>query len=412
MDVGGSGGAGGGALALFRPLRVWLREVGAQGEQLRPLTVEQVLRAFWAALLRQGATAGGVEGGSGGAGAGGGLENGAGTGDGQADGGGAGVPLLELPHACDPAAHDASYVRPPADAPLWVRDAALAARGGAAAREAEAQLEGVGRLLLLSLAHGVPLPRWLPPHTPRLLLGAGEDEPPPPPPLAMAELQAALPRLAARSALLLSSVGTDLDLGELELGDFDLDELDDDMLEAGDAGAGRGGGKLGMVRAAAQWQLLRCRARATHALVRGFRQAQPAPLAACLASLRGEVLALAGCANRPLPSAAVEAALQFEDFPEGSTTPTLLRAMVRHWSDLQRRRFLLLLCGRVAPPPPPPPGLAAGLHGRLVVRCWAESTQLPPRPLRAFWTLLLPDYQEPRLLVQMMGVLMQSSDMA
>ena len=45
--------------------------------------------------------------------------------------------------------------------------------------------------------------------------------------------------------------------------------------------------------------------------------------------------------------------------------------------------------------------------GRLVVRCWAESTQLPPRPLRAFWTLLLPDYQEPRLLIQMMGVLMQ-----
>lgn len=42
-----------------------------------------------------------------------------------------------------------------------------------------------------------------------------------------------------------------------------------------------------------------------------------------------------------------------------------------------------------------------------MVRCWAESTQLPPRPLRAFWTLLLPDYQEPRLLIHMMGVLMQ-----
>jgi hypothetical protein len=400
MDVGGGGGAGGGALALFRPLRVWLREAGAQGEQLRPLTVEQVLRAFWAALLRQGATGGDVEKEKGG----GGLESG--DGDGQADGGGAGVPLLELPSTCDRAAFDASYVRPPADAPLWVRDAALAARGGAAARKAEAQLEGVGRLLLLSLAHGVPLPRWLPPHTPRLLLGA-EEEPPPPPPLAMAELQAALPRLAARSALLLSSVGTDLDLGELELGDFDLDELDDEIIEGGGGVAGPGGGKLGMVRAAAQWQLLRCRARATRALVRGFRQAQPAPLAACLVSLRGEVLALAGCANRPLPAAAVEAALCFEDWPEGSTTPTLLRAMIRHWSDLQRRRFLLLLCGRVAPPPPPPPGLAGGTHGRLVVRCWAESTQLPPRPLRAFWTLLLPDYQEPRLLIQMMGVLMQ-----
>ena len=401
MDVGGGGGAAGGALALFRPLRVWLREAGAQGEQLRPLTVEQVLRAFWAALLRQGATGGDVEGEEGS----GGPQNADGAGDGQADGGGAGMPLLELPPTCDPAASDASYVRPPADAPLWVRDTALAARGSAAAREAEVQLEGVGRLLLLSLAHGVPLPRWLPPHTPRLLLGAEEE--PPLAPLAMAELQAALPRFAARSALLLSSVGTDLDLGELELGDFDLDELDDEIPEAGGGGAGRGGGKLGMVRAAAQWQLLGCRARATRALVRGFRQAQPAPLAACLVLLRGEVLALAGCANRPLPAAAVEAALCFEDWPEGSTTPTLLRAMIRHWSDLQRRRFLLLLCGRVTPPPPPPPGLAGGTQGRLVVRCWAESTQLPPRPLRAFWTLLLPDYQEPRLLIHMMGVLMQ-----
>ena len=45
-----------------------------------------------------------------------------------------------------------------------MRDAALAARGGVAAREAEAQL-----LLLLSLAHGVPLPRWLPPHGVRTL---------------------------------------------------------------------------------------------------------------------------------------------------------------------------------------------------------------------------------------------------
>ena len=35
---------------------------GCAGRQPRPLTVEQVLRAFWAALLRQGATAGGVKG--------------------------------------------------------------------------------------------------------------------------------------------------------------------------------------------------------------------------------------------------------------------------------------------------------------------------------------------------------------
>ena len=63
----------------------------------------------------------------GGAGAGGGLENGAGTGDGQADGGGAGVPLLELPPACDPAPHDARYVRPPPP----MRHCGLRARRGA-----------------------------------------------------------------------------------------------------------------------------------------------------------------------------------------------------------------------------------------------------------------------------------------
>ena len=70
-------------------------------------------------------------------------------------------------------------------------------------------------------------------------------------------------------------------------------------------------------------------------------------------------------------------------------------ALLRQLSDLDRRRFALLLTGRAAPPPPPPADLALGDAGRLVVRHWAnerDAVELPPRPLRAHWTLLLPDY--------------------
>ena len=77
----------------------------------------------------------------------------------------------------------------PPPAPLPPTDDRLreAAGGDAAALEASlARLQALGSLLLLSLAQGVPLPRWLPPSVLRALLGRPAD-------LSLADLQACLP---------------------------------------------------------------------------------------------------------------------------------------------------------------------------------------------------------------------------
>ena len=150
-----------------------------------------------------------------------------------------------------------------------------------------------------------------------------------------------------------------------------------------------------MVEAALRWRLHGCRAAAIAALADGFRSAQPPALAAALGGAACETLVLGGCARRGLSAEALEGRLAFCDWPPQSATPTLLLALLRQLSDLDRRRFALLLTGRAAPPPPPPADLALGDAGRLVVRHWAnerDAVELPPRPLRAHWTLLLPDY--------------------
>ena len=117
------------------------------------------------------------------------------------------TPLLQLP---TPPAEPDPTPGLACDAPLPPLDCSLG-ESDAAVGLALGQQESLGRLLLLSLAHGVPLPSWLPPATIKALLLRNDT-------LDLADLQACRPRFACRCALVLSSVvGNDFEWVDGEL---------------------------------------------------------------------------------------------------------------------------------------------------------------------------------------------------
>ena len=151
--------------------------------------------------------------------------------------------------------------------------------------------------------------------------------------------------------------------------------------------------------------------RAIAALTGGFRSARPPALAAALGGAACVAFVLGGCARRGLSAEALRAGCLLR-LAAAERDAHLLLALLRRLSDLDRRRFALLLTGRRAAAAARRP--RARRRRRLVVRHWAnerDAVEMPPRPLRAHWTLLLPDYALPdgarRLKEMLTGVLRQ-----
>jgi len=300
----------------------------------------------------------------------------------------------------------------PTDAPLPPTDVSIADCLPESTREQAA----LGTLLLISLANGVPLPSWLPPSYFRILLGRASA-------VTLTDLQAARPRMACRCAMMLSSIGSELEWDDLEEPSSLLPPELNDLAEvamptpAGSQSSLSGFGaahssststpnvKLTLVDSALRWQLLGARQQAASALESGFRAPQPAPLSELLSHISCEALMLAGCGGFELSAAALESCIEFDGFEAHSQTPALLRTLLRDFDGLQRRLFVLLVTGRVAPAAPPPVSAMRieSWEGIIVVRHWPNSVDLPPQPLRASWDLLLPNYNDAELLRHMLA---------
>jgi len=272
-----------------------------------------------------------------------------------------------------------------------------------AARRSEAAQARLGALLLLSLAHGVPLPPWLAtPPVCRALLGRGSS-------VGFSDAAAARPQLATRFALVLASIGDETDWPDSEapppppptarlrllrepadavssvgaaFSGLQLDEeATADAGAEGEAGCTPGrvysepvtpcdegaaaeeGGAAGQpdrfapspkLRASLRalgWRLHGCRARSCAALSAGFAAAAPPALAAALLDASCEALQCVAACHAAFPAQDLEARLVFEAWPDGARTPALLLSLLRAASDAFRTRLLLLVTGRTRPPP-------------------------------------------------------------
>ena len=338
------------------------------------------------------------------------------------------VPLLHVPEP--PLAPDSTPGLPP-DAPLPPLDAVFEAEemegaaGGAASRGLQMQ-EALGRLLLLSLAHCVPLPSWLPPHLFKALLGRLET-------LDLADLHAARPRIACRCALVLASVvGPEFEWVDSEEPQMPLqplvvpisaDEMLTDAAGAADAFGppSRDDAKMQVARRTLRWRLLGVRGRATAALARGFASSSPPSLSEILGSASCEALMLAGCAGRDLCASEVAACIEYEGWDNGEKTPAFFNEWLHSIDPLECRRFLLLVTGRVTPAAPQRialgPAAADDKATRgpesgitITVRYSVAGVRLPSRPraLRASWELLLPAYNDAPALKQAMDAALRS----
>lgn len=363
------------------------------------------------------------------------------------------VPLL---HVADPPLDPDPTPRLPPDAPLPPLNATLEGEGGA---EGLARQEDIGRLLLLSLAHSVPLPSWLPPHIFKALLHRLDA-------LELPDLQAARPRTACRCALVLASVvGPEFEWVDPELPEMPLKPLeppvpppvDDEMMLDGAGGldahapgesamqvgnehgswtAGGATGyaaasrlrdgtvagddaKMKAARRALRWRLLEVREQATSAIVRGFDGALPPSLSAILNTVSVEALMLAGCAGRDLGATEVATCLSYEGWDEDDQTPRLFNQWLHTAEPLDRRRLVLLATGRVAPAAPqrirlpsqgwvPSPKDGHPLTICLTIRKhWCEGAE-QPRALRGAWELLLPRYNDVHALASAMGAVLSN----
>ena len=377
-----------------------------------------------------------------------------------------GAPLLHVPPP--PLEPDPTPGLPP-DSPLLPLDTALddSEGGGSAWRH-----EALGRLLLLHLAHCVPLPSWLPPHIFKALLGRLET-------LDLSDLQAARPRTACRCALVLSSVvGPEFEWVDQEMPPAPLEppyqppittrqssnaasgawametmqpgqlgqtihhaaasamQMDDDVVPA-EAGSPAGAAttwaaaatsttndsKMRAARRVVRWRLLGVRSRATHALASGFTAALPPSLSSILSKTSLEALMLAGCAGRDLSAYEISSCIHYEGWADDewsqSGTPALFDEWLHSIEPLERRRFVLLVTGRVSPSAPQRikfGGTASGgdlekESGLITVRYAAASVRLPPKPraLRASWELLLPSYSDQATLAAALLKMMENT---
>jgi len=371
-------------------------DVGSEDVCAEPVSLGEAMRHFWADVL---------------------------SGDLQ-------PPLFQLPQRRSVINSETVPGLPP-DAPLPPTDGSISDDLPLALEQQAA----LGRLLLICLAHGVPLASWLPPSVFQILLGGGSldggKEA-----LRLSDLQSARPRMACRCSMMLSSIGADLDWADLEqpscplpppftpmaplvsvgsgssVHDSSCAQAFLDPAARSPDGSGVGGStgpqanlKLSIVNRAMQWRLLTVRQRAANALGAGFKDGQPAALSEIFSHMPCESLMLAGCGGVELTADALLACIEFDGFDQQSLTPDLLRSQLRQFDWLQRRLFVLIVTGRVAPAALPPRSVYSEdtWEGVVVIRHWQHSMDLPPQPLRAAWDLLLPDYNDAAQLRHMLA---------